>query len=79
MMLSPGMPREAALELTAQCLRSCSSLMVLGDMTPESVKAAMSTPAGITLNSVVHLDANVRPGIAGAVRNAVQYTKSMNN
>lgn len=49
-------------------------------MSPESVKAAMSTPAGITLNSVVHLDAaHVRAGIAGTVRNAVKYTKGMND
>lgn len=72
------MPRAVALALTAQCLRSCSGLMLEGGMTPEAVKAAMSTPAGITLNSVVHLDTHVRPGIAGTVRNAVKYTKSMN-
>lgn len=47
-------------------------------MTPETVKAAMSTPAGITLNALVHLDANVRPGIAGTVREAVRYTRGMN-
>ncbi|CZT15893.1 uncharacterized protein RCC_01732 [Ramularia collo-cygni] len=79
--VADGMPRAAALALTAQCLQSCSALMTTnkGGMTPESVKSAMSTPAGITLNSIVHLDAHVRPGIASTVRNAVKYTKSMND
>lgn len=76
--VADGVPRSVALALAARCLRSCSGLMSeTGGMSPEQVKAAMSTPGGITLNSIVKLDENVRSGIAGTVRNAIAYTRKM--
>jgi pyrroline-5-carboxylate reductase len=47
-------------------------------MTLEVLKAAMSVPSGITINSVLKLDrANMRFAVADAVGEAIDYTRSM--
>lgn len=77
--VASGMPRATALALVTKSLQSAISLMTKGEMSPETMKAAMSTPAGITLNAVVDIDANARAGIAGSVTRAIKYTKSMSS
>lgn len=80
--VAAGVPRSVAASIAAESLRSGSGLMSGADderMTPEQVKAGMSTPGGITLNALVQLDANTRPGISSAVKNAIEYTQKMND
>lgn len=75
--VAKGLPRAAALSLAANSLRSAACLLG-GEMTPEELKAAMSVPSGITINSVVKLDrANMRFAVADAVGEAIDYTRSM--
>lgn len=75
--VAKGLPRAAALSLAAHSLRSAAGLLG-GEMTPEELKAAMSVPSGITINSVLNLDrANVRYAVANAVGEAIEYTRSM--
>lgn len=76
--VASGMPRATAQALTAACLKSAGALFSQGGMTPESMKAAMSTPSGITLNALVNLDATVRAGISSATKGAIEYARSMN-
>lgn len=77
--VAAGLPREVARAIVAESLRSCSGLMCGKDsMSPEQVKAAMSTPGGITLNSVVNLDASTRSGVASTVKGAIDYANQMN-
>ncbi|CAK4030525.1 pyrroline-5-carboxylate reductase [Lecanosticta acicola] len=80
--VAAGVPRSVAASIAAESLRSGSGLMSGNGaerMTPEQVKAGMSTPGGITLNALVSLDAKTRPGISSAVREAIEYTKKMND
>ncbi|KAK4498338.1 hypothetical protein PRZ48_010996 [Zasmidium cellare] len=77
--VASGVPRATAQALTAACLKSAGALFNQGGMTPESMKAAMSTPSGITLNALVSLDSTVRAGIASATRGAIDYARSMND
>jgi pyrroline-5-carboxylate reductase len=66
-----------ALALASQFLSSAAGLMT-SDMSPEQVKAALSTPKGITLNSVVNLEkGGVRPVVIDATREAIKYAGSM--
>lgn len=75
--VAKGLPRAAALSLAAHSLRSAAGLLG-GEMTPEELKAAMSVPSGITINSVLKLDrANMRFAVADAVGEAIDYTRSM--
>jgi pyrroline-5-carboxylate reductase len=75
--VAKGLPRAAALSLVANSLRSAAGLLG-GEMTPEELKAAMSVPGGITINSVLKLDrANMRFAVADAVGEAIDYTRSM--
>lgn len=75
--VAKGLPRAAALSLAAHSLRSAAGLLG-GEMTPEELKAAMSVPSGITINSVLNLDrANMRYAVANAVGEAIEYTRSM--
>jgi len=75
--VAKGLPRAAALSLVANSLRSAAGLLG-GEMTPEQLKAAMSVPSGITINSVLKLDrANMRFAVADAVGEAIDYTRSM--
>ena len=77
--VAAGMPRDVATAIASESLRSCSGLLSGKDcMIPEQLKAAMSTPGGITLNAVVNLDAGVRSGIATAVKAAIKHAKYMN-
>jgi pyrroline-5-carboxylate reductase len=47
-------------------------------MTPEELKAAMSVPCGITINSLLKLDrANIRFAVADTVGEAIDYARSM--
>ncbi|KAK3058513.1 hypothetical protein LTR09_000077 [Extremus antarcticus] len=72
-----GVPRPLAGAFAAQFLRSAAGAMVDG-MSPEQLKAALSTPKGITLNAVVDLDkAGARGAVIGAARGAVRYAESM--
>lgn len=75
--VAKGLPRATALSLVANSLRSAAALLG-GEMTPEELKAAMSVPGGITINSVLKLDrANMRFAVADAVGEAIDYTRSM--
>jgi len=75
--VAKGLPRAAALSLAANSLRSAAGLLG-GEMTPEELKAAMSVPCGITINSMLKLDrANVRFAVADTVGEAIDYTRSM--
>jgi pyrroline-5-carboxylate reductase len=75
--VAKGLPRAAALSLAANSLRSAAGLLG-GEMTSEEMKAAMSIPSGITINSVLKLDrANMRFAVADAVGEAIDYTRSM--
>lgn len=76
--VAEGIPRPAALQMAAACLRSSSGLLLNGGMTVESLKESMSVPRGITINSVLDLErGQVRSGISDAVRNAIKYTRNM--
>jgi pyrroline-5-carboxylate reductase len=75
--VAKGLPRAAALSLAANSLRSAAGILG-GEMTPEELKAAMSVPSGITINTVLKLDrANMRFAVAEAVGEAIEYTRSM--
>jgi pyrroline-5-carboxylate reductase len=75
--VAKGLPRAAALSLAANSLRSAAGLLG-GELTPEELKAAMSVPCGITINSLLKLDrANIRSAVADSVGEAIDYTRSM--
>ncbi|KAF2230755.1 pyrroline-5-carboxylate reductase [Viridothelium virens] len=78
--VAAGVPRSVAAAIASQSLNSASGLLSGKDrMLPEHLKAAMSTPGGITLNAVVDLDDSARSGIAAAVKAAVKYANRMND
>lgn len=75
--VAKGLPRGVALSLVANSLRSAAGLLG-GEMTPEELKAAMSVPSGITINSFLKLDrGNLRFAVADTVGEAIDYTRSM--
>ncbi|TKX22447.1 pyrroline-5-carboxylate reductase-like protein [Elsinoe australis] len=77
--VADGLPRDTALSLAAQSLRSAAGLACNG-MSPESIRAAMSIPRGITINSLLQLErGQVRSGISDSVRHAIAYTKGMSS
>lgn len=77
--VAKGLPRSTVASLAAENIRSASSLLASG-MSPESLKAAMSTPSGITLNSMLKLEAGgARSAIQGAATFAVDYARSMSD
>ena len=76
--VAEGIPRGAAMKLAAASLRSSSGLLLNGGMTPESLKESMSSPKGITINSVTELErGHTRSAISDAVRHAIHYTRNM--
>lgn len=76
--VAEGIPRGAAMKLAVSSLRSSSGLLLGGGMTPESLKEAMSSPKGITINSVTELErGHARSAISDAVRHAIHYTRKM--
>ena len=76
--VAEGIPRANAVSLAAQTLRSASNLLCSDDASPEQLKTAMSTPQGITINSILQLQQDAVPhGIAAATRKAIQYAKGM--
>ncbi|KAL9093938.1 MAG: hypothetical protein Q9165_003861 [Trypethelium subeluteriae] len=78
--VAAGVPRSVAAAIASQSLKSAGGLLSGKDrLLPEHLKAAMSTPGGITLNAVVDLDASARSGIATAVKSAISYTNRMND
>lgn len=75
--VSKGLPRATALSLAANSLRSAAGLLG-GEMTPEELKAAMSVPSGITINSMLKLDrANMRYAVEDTVGESIDYARSM--
>lgn len=75
--VAKGLPRSTVAKLAAQNLRSASGLLNSG-MTPEFLKAAMSTPSGITLNSMLRLEASgARKAVQDAATFAVDYARQM--
>ncbi|KAI1610689.1 pyrroline-5-carboxylate reductase [Exophiala viscosa] len=73
--VAEGVPRQMALDVAAQCLRSSSTLLQ-GHMSIESLKESMSVARGITINALLQLDrGHVRPGISDAVTHAVHYAQ----
>ena len=78
--VAEGIPRGPAMKLAAASLRSSSGLMLGGGMTPESLKEAMSSPKGITINSVTELErGHARSAISDTVRHAIHYTRNMSS
>lgn len=80
--VAEGISRSAAMQLAAASLRSASGLLLSssdgGGMTPESLKAAMSVPKGITINAVLALErGGARSAVSDAVRDAIRYTRNM--
>lgn len=76
--VAEGLSRSAALKLAISSLRSASGLMLHGGMTPESLKEAMSSPRGITINSVLELErGHAHSTISNTVRHAIHYTRNM--
>lgn len=75
--VAKGLPRSTVASLVAQNLRSASGLLDSG-MSPESLKAAMSTPSGITLNSMLQLESGgTRSAVQDAASFAVDYARQM--
>ncbi len=75
--LAEGIPRQVALAVAAQCLRSSSSLL-RGQETIESLKVAMAVPRSITVNALLQLErSQVRAGISDTLRHAVRYSQTM--
>lgn len=75
--VAEGVPREIAASLAQQYLRSASSCMESG-LTPEQLKAALSTPNGITLNAAVQFEEDgARTAVINAIRKAIRYVESM--
>ena len=75
--LAEGIPRQVALAVAAQCLRSSSSLLQ-GQETIESLKVAMAVPRSITVNALLQLErGQVRAGISDTLRHAVRYSQTM--
>lgn len=75
--VAEGVPRDDAVRLCQAYLRSGASCLESG-MTVESLKAALSTPSGVTLNTVANLEKEgVRAGVGEAMRTAVRYAESM--
>lgn len=84
--VAEGIPRLAAMQLAAASLRSASGLLLPGGggggggMTPESLKAAMSVPKGITINAILALErGGARSTVSDAVRDAIRYTRNMSS
>ncbi|KAF2152899.1 pyrroline-5-carboxylate reductase [Myriangium duriaei CBS 260.36] len=72
-----GIPRDMAVGVTAHSLKSSNNLLAKS-MTPESLKQAMSTPNGITINAVLNLEnAQIRSAVAGSVQKAIQHANAM--
>lgn len=75
--VAEGLPRSLAAALARRSLGSAIGVLE-GGMSVEQMKEAVSTPSGITLNSVVQYERDgVRGGIAGNVQQAVKYACSM--
>lgn len=71
--VSKGLPRSLAATLARRSLQSALGVLDSG-MSIEQLKEALSTPSGITLNSVVNLEkAGVRGGIAENTQKAITY------
>lgn len=75
--VAEGVSRDDALRLAQAYLRSGASCMEYG-MTVGQLKAALSTPSGITLNAVVNLEKEgVRAGVGETMRTAIQWAENM--
>lgn len=75
--VAEGVPRDDAVRLARAYIRSGASCMENG-MTAEQLKAALSTPGGITLNAVVKLEKEgVRAGVGETMRMAIGYAENM--
>lgn len=75
--VAEGVSRDDAVKLAQAYLRSGASCMESG-MTAEQLKAALSTPSGITLNAVVKLEKEgVRAGVGETMRMAIRYAEDM--
>lgn len=75
--VAEGVPRDNAIQLAQAYLKSGASCMESG-MSPEELKAAVSTPSGVTLNAVVNLEKEgVRRGVGQVMRDAIRYADNM--
>ena len=75
--VAKGLPRAMVADLAAKNLRSASGLLDAG-MSPELLKAAMSTPSGITLNSMLRLESGgARSAVQNAAVFAIDYARQM--
>ena len=75
--VAEGVSRDGAVKLARAYLRSGASCMESG-ISAEELKAALSTPGGITLNAVVKLEKKgVRAGVGETMRTAIRYADNM--
>lgn len=74
--VAEGIPRPLAVQLAQQSMASALSVMTAG-MSVEQMKEALSTPSGITINSVLQCEHGVRSGIVDNVRQAIKYANAM--
>lgn len=75
--VAEGVSRDDAVKLAQAYVRSGASCMENG-MSAEQLKAALSTPSGITLNAVVKLEREgVRAGVGETMRTAIKYADNM--
>lgn len=75
--VAAGVPRADALRLARAYVRSAAGCLESG-MGVEELKAALSTPGGITLNAVVRLEKEgVRAGVGETMGMAVRYAEGM--
>ena len=78
--VAEGIPRSTAMALATQSLSSAAGFMAAeeGGITAEQLEAALSTPKGITLNSVVNLEKEgAGAAIGEATRAAIRYAESI--
>jgi pyrroline-5-carboxylate reductase len=75
-----GLPRETADALVRETLLGSASLLAAGDDTPESLRAAVTSPGGTTAAGLHELESRgVRAALLDAVRAATARSRELGN
>jgi pyrroline-5-carboxylate reductase len=73
-----GLPRDASRDLVTQTLLGSARLLAAGDETPESLRAAVTSPGGTTAAGLAELEARgFRAAVLGAVRVATERSRAL--
>jgi len=73
-----GLPRELAKKLTAQTLSGASKMVLKTGMHPASLKDAVTTPAGVTVDGLMELeDGGIRVALIKAISRATEKSKEI--